>query len=356
MLTGRSCGSTGAMSRPPSRMRPSSGVSKPASIRSSVVLPQPLGPNSAKNSPALMSSESRSTARKLPKCLGDPLDPEQRHVVGRIGRRCRPRRRCRRIDFRRVDFRRFLGHATCQPRRGSHASGGSASAQPARNARATILWMPQLPALVRFDARQKARLCARQRKFAEEYDDRSQSAGRQRRFLACSPARPPPRKRLVTYKSLSPELAQDLAQATLADCQKRGFQVTVAVVDRFGVTQVLLRDRFAGPSHGVDRFRQGMDRGQLSHQHDRTQRHQPARDDAGRNPQPARRRHRRRRVDGRSGRLAAGRRRRLRSPGGDADEACAKAGHRRRARPARFLDVEEATYGFACCRPISPRG
>ena len=52
---------------------------------------------------------------------------------------------------------------------------------------------------------------------------------------------------LVTYKSLSPELALDLARAALADCQKRGFQVTVAVVDRFGVTQVLLRDRFAGP-------------------------------------------------------------------------------------------------------------
>ena len=52
---------------------------------------------------------------------------------------------------------------------------------------------------------------------------------------------------LVTYKSLSPELALDLASATLADCRKRGFQVTVAIVDRFGVTQVLLRDRFAGP-------------------------------------------------------------------------------------------------------------
>ncbi|WP_028350159.1 GlcG/HbpS family heme-binding protein [Bradyrhizobium murdochi] len=51
---------------------------------------------------------------------------------------------------------------------------------------------------------------------------------------------------LVTYKSLSPEVALDLARATLADCRKRGFQVTVAVVDRFGVTQVLLRDRFAG--------------------------------------------------------------------------------------------------------------
>lgn len=52
---------------------------------------------------------------------------------------------------------------------------------------------------------------------------------------------------LVTYKSLSPELALDLARAALADCRRRSFQVTVAVVDRFGVTQVVLRDRFAGP-------------------------------------------------------------------------------------------------------------
>lgn len=51
----------------------------------------------------------------------------------------------------------------------------------------------------------------------------------------------------VTYKSLSPELALDLARATLADCQKRGFQIAVAVVDRFGTPQVMLRDRFAGP-------------------------------------------------------------------------------------------------------------
>ena len=51
---------------------------------------------------------------------------------------------------------------------------------------------------------------------------------------------------IVTYKSLSPELALDLARASLADCRRRGFQVSVAVVDRFGVTQVILRDRFAG--------------------------------------------------------------------------------------------------------------
>jgi uncharacterized protein GlcG (DUF336 family) len=51
---------------------------------------------------------------------------------------------------------------------------------------------------------------------------------------------------LVTYKSLSPEVALDLARAALANCRERGFQVAVAVVDRFGVTQVVLRDRFAG--------------------------------------------------------------------------------------------------------------
>ncbi len=56
----------------------------------------------------------------------------------------------------------------------------------------------------------------------------------------------PAQQPLTTYKSLSPELALDLARASLADCRARGYQVAVAVVDRFGVTQVMLRDRFAG--------------------------------------------------------------------------------------------------------------
>jgi uncharacterized protein GlcG (DUF336 family) len=51
---------------------------------------------------------------------------------------------------------------------------------------------------------------------------------------------------LVTTKSLSPEIAQDCARAALAECRKRGFQVAVAVVDRSGIAQVMLRDRFAG--------------------------------------------------------------------------------------------------------------
>lgn len=63
--------------------------------------------------------------------------------------------------------------------------------------------------------------------------------------LACIPARA--QDLLVSYKSMSPEIALDLARAALADCRQRGYQVAVAVVDRFGVTQVMLRDRYAGP-------------------------------------------------------------------------------------------------------------
>lgn len=51
---------------------------------------------------------------------------------------------------------------------------------------------------------------------------------------------------LVTYQTLSPEVAQTLAAATLAACRKAGFQVAVSVVDRAGIPQVMLRDRYAG--------------------------------------------------------------------------------------------------------------
>jgi len=50
-----------------------------------------------------------------------------------------------------------------------------------------------------------------------------------------------------SVKVLTPETALKAAQAALAKCRASGFQVTVAVVDRMGVVQVLLRDRFAGP-------------------------------------------------------------------------------------------------------------
>ena len=50
-----------------------------------------------------------------------------------------------------------------------------------------------------------------------------------------------------SVKVLTPETALKAAQAALAKCRAGGYQATIAVVDRMGVVQVLLRDRFAGP-------------------------------------------------------------------------------------------------------------
>ncbi|HXZ49331.1 MAG TPA: heme-binding protein [Usitatibacter sp.] len=50
-----------------------------------------------------------------------------------------------------------------------------------------------------------------------------------------------------TVRQLTPETALKAAQAAMASCRASGYQVSVAVVDRSGLTQVLLRDRFAGP-------------------------------------------------------------------------------------------------------------
>lgn len=51
---------------------------------------------------------------------------------------------------------------------------------------------------------------------------------------------------LVTYKSLTPDVALEAAQSAMKKCRDDGYQVAVAVVDRFGQPQVLLRDRYAG--------------------------------------------------------------------------------------------------------------
>jgi uncharacterized protein GlcG (DUF336 family) len=49
-----------------------------------------------------------------------------------------------------------------------------------------------------------------------------------------------------TSKSLTPETAMTAARAALESCRKAGYQVGVAVVDRAGLPQVFLRDRYAG--------------------------------------------------------------------------------------------------------------
>jgi uncharacterized protein GlcG (DUF336 family) len=51
---------------------------------------------------------------------------------------------------------------------------------------------------------------------------------------------------LYTMRALTPETALRIAQAALAQCRNDGYQVAVAIVDRSGLTQLMIRDRFAG--------------------------------------------------------------------------------------------------------------
>lgn len=50
-----------------------------------------------------------------------------------------------------------------------------------------------------------------------------------------------------TTPSMTPETALKLATAALEACRVEGYQVAISVVDRAGIEQVMLRDRFAGP-------------------------------------------------------------------------------------------------------------
>ena len=52
---------------------------------------------------------------------------------------------------------------------------------------------------------------------------------------------------LSVWKSLTPETALQAARAAMATCRESGFQVAVAIIDRGGVVQVVLRDQLAGP-------------------------------------------------------------------------------------------------------------
>lgn len=49
-----------------------------------------------------------------------------------------------------------------------------------------------------------------------------------------------------TIKALTPETALKAVQAALAKCRADGFQVSVAIVDRSGLVQAVVRDRYAG--------------------------------------------------------------------------------------------------------------
>ncbi|MGO4916704.1 GlcG/HbpS family heme-binding protein [Pseudogemmobacter sp. W21_MBD1_M6] len=50
----------------------------------------------------------------------------------------------------------------------------------------------------------------------------------------------------VTFQVLKPEIAIKAAIAAMENCRDQGYQVGVSVVDRFGITQAYVRDRYAG--------------------------------------------------------------------------------------------------------------
>ncbi len=50
----------------------------------------------------------------------------------------------------------------------------------------------------------------------------------------------------VEFKVMKPEVALEMAVAAMEHCAGEGYQVGVTVVDRFGLPQVFVRDRFAG--------------------------------------------------------------------------------------------------------------
>ncbi len=75
MATSRRCGGMSFSATPRRRIVPSSIDSKPAIMFSSVDFPQPLGPSSARISPASGEAEPLQ-GNDIAKALGDPVDLE----------------------------------------------------------------------------------------------------------------------------------------------------------------------------------------------------------------------------------------------------------------------------------------
>jgi uncharacterized protein GlcG (DUF336 family) len=65
-------------------------------------------------------------------------------------------------------------------------------------------------------------------------------------FCAATPLAAQDDSPFVDFQVLKPEIALEMAQAALTTCRDMGYQVGVTVVDRFGLPQVFVRDRYAG--------------------------------------------------------------------------------------------------------------
>ncbi len=68
---------------------------------------------------------------------------------------------------------------------------------------------------------------------------------------------------LFSSQSLTPETAMKAAMAAINKCRSEGFQVAVAVVDRMGILQALLRDYATVTLERIPRTQPRARRGQL---------------------------------------------------------------------------------------------
>lgn len=66
-------------------------------------------------------------------------------------------------------------------------------------------------------------------------------------LIALAPVTTLAQEATASFRNLTLETALTAAQTALRACRDSGWQVAVAVVDRAGTVQALLRDRFAGP-------------------------------------------------------------------------------------------------------------
>ena len=87
MFTLRRYGGTSSTGSPSSMIWPLVGVSKPASILSVVVLPQPLGPSRLKNSPLAIVRLTSVDHRGVAEALADVVDADRFAVCAHVAHR-----------------------------------------------------------------------------------------------------------------------------------------------------------------------------------------------------------------------------------------------------------------------------
>ncbi len=156
-------------------------------------------------------------------------------------------------------------------------------------------------------------------------------------------------KLLASYPTLTTHAAQQAAQAALARCQKDGFTVAVAVVDRGGQPLARAARQPRGRAHEPDGDRQGGHRRQLPHRHDGTRGDDAGRQAVERHSRIAERGGRRRRAhDPREG-LARRRHRRVGRARAATPTTCARRPASRRSA-TRSSSSRRAAVAATICR------